>query len=51
MRYYETIYIIDPNLENSVVENNEPDWSRTGKTKAKIINHRAGGKKNCISNC
>ena len=46
MRYYETIYIIDPNLENSVVEKTMNQIGQElEKTKAKIINHRDWGKK------
>ena len=46
MRYYETIYIIDPNLENSVLEKTMNQIGQElEKTKAKIINHRDWGKK------
>ena len=46
MRYYETIYIVDPNLENSVVEKTMNQIGQElEKTKAKIINHRDWGKK------
>ena len=46
MRYYETIYIIDPNLENSVVEKTMNQIGQElEKTKAKIINHVDWGKK------
>ena len=46
MRYYETIYIVDPNLENSVLEKTMNQISQElEKTKAKIINHRDWGKR------
>tara|TARA_Y100001980_G_C14554460_1_gene341190 strand:+ start:1754 stop:2179 length:426 start_codon:yes stop_codon:yes gene_type:complete len=46
MRYYETIYIVDPNLENSVLEKTMNQIGQElEKTKAKIINHREWGKK------
>ena len=46
MRYYETIYIVDPNLENSVIEKTMNQIGQElEKTKAKIINHRDWGKK------
>ena len=46
MRYYETIYIIDPNLENAVLEKTMNQIGQElEKTKAKIINHRDWGKK------
>ena len=46
MRYYETIYILDPNLENSVLEKTMNQIGQElEKTKAKIINHREWGKK------
>ena len=46
MRYYETIYIVDPNLENSVLEKTKNQIGQElEKTKAKIINHRDWGKK------
>ena len=46
MRYYETIYIVDPNLENSVLEKTMNQIGQElEKTKAKIINHRNWGKK------
>ena len=46
MRYYETIYILDPNLENSVLEKTKNQIGQElEKTKAKIINHRDWGKK------
>ena len=46
MRYYETIYIVDPNLENSVIEKTMNQIGQElEKTKAKVINHRNWGKK------
>jgi len=46
MRYYETIYIVDPNLENAILEKTMTEIGRElEKTKAKIINHRDWGKK------
>ena len=46
MRYYETIYIVDPNLENTVLEKTMTEIGRElEKTRAKIINHRDWGKK------
>ena len=41
MRYYETIYIVDPNLENTILEKTMTEiGEELQKTKAKIINHR-----------
>ena len=46
MRYYETIYIVDPNLENTMLEKTMTEIGQElEKTKAKIINHRDWGKK------
>ncbi len=46
MRYYETIYIVDPNLENTLVEKTmDQIKDELIKTKANIINHREWGKK------
>ena len=46
MRYYETIYIVDPNLENTKLEKTMTEIGQElEKTKAKIINHRDWGKK------
>ena len=46
MSFYETLYIVDPNLENKSLEK---DMNEIGKelekTKSKIINHRVWGKK------
>ena len=46
MRYYETIYIVDPNLEHTKLEKTMTEIGQElEKTKAKIINHRDWGKK------
>ena len=46
MRYYETIYIVDSNLENTLVEKTmDQIKDELIKTKANIINHREWGKK------
>ena len=46
MRYYETIYIVDPNLENTILQKTMTEIGQElEKTKAKIINHRDWGKK------
>ena len=46
MRYYETIYIVDPNLDNTILEKTMTEIAKElEKTKAKIINHRDWGKK------
>ena len=46
MRYYETIYIVDPNLENTILKKTMTEIGQElEKTKAKIINHRDWGKK------
>ena len=46
MRYYESIYIVDPNLENAILEKTMTEIGQElEKTKAKIINHRDWGKK------
>tara|TARA_A100001011_G_scaffold209729_1_gene217994 strand:+ start:43 stop:477 length:435 start_codon:yes stop_codon:yes gene_type:complete len=46
MRYYETIYIVDPNLEKTILERTMTEIGQElEKTKAKIINHRDWGKK------
>ena len=46
MRYYETIYIVDPNLDNTILEKTMNEIGQElEKTKAKIINHRDWGKK------
>ena len=46
MRFYETLYIVDANLENKVLEKAMVDVGKElEKTKSKIINHRVWGKK------
>ena len=46
MRFYETLYIVDSNLENKVLEKEMADTgNELNKTNAKIINHRLWGKK------
>ena len=46
MRFYETLYIVDSNLENKVLEKEMADiGNELNKTNAKIINHRLWGKK------
>ena len=46
MRFYETLYIVDANLENKALEKEMGDVSKElEKTKSKIINHRVWGKK------
>ena len=46
MRYYETIYIVDPNLDNTILEKTMTEIGQElEKAKAKIINHRDWGKK------
>ena len=46
MRFYETLYIVDSNLENKVLEKAMADiGNELNKTDAKIINHRFWGKK------
>ena len=46
MRYYETIYIDDPNLDNNVLDKIMDEISKElQKTESKIINHRVWGKK------
>ena len=46
MRYYETIYIVNPNLENEVLDKTMAEISKElDKTKSKLINHRIWGKK------
>ena len=46
MRYYETIYIVDPNLDNTILEKTMTEIGQElEKTKAQIINHRDWGKK------
>ncbi len=46
MRYYETLYIVDPNLENKTLEKTMIDIGKElEKSKLKIINHRIWNKK------
>jgi small subunit ribosomal protein S6 len=46
MRYYETIYIVDPNLDNNVLDKIMEEISKElKKTESKLINHKVWGKK------
>ena len=46
MSFYETLYIVDPNLENKSLEKTMNEVGKQlEKTKSKIINHRLWGKK------
>ena len=46
MSFYETLYIVDPNLENKSLEKTMDEIGKElEKTKSKIINHRVWGKK------
>ena len=46
MKFYETLYIVDANLENKSLEKEMDDVGKElAKTKSKIINHRVWGKK------
>ena len=46
MSFYETLYIVDPNLENKALEKTMDEIGKElEKTKSKIINHRLWGKK------
>ena len=46
MSFYETLYIVDPNLENNSLEKTMNEIGKElEKTKSKIINHRVWGKK------
>jgi len=46
MKFYETLYIVDANLENNALEKEMDDVGKElAKTKSKIINHRVWGKK------
>ena len=46
MSFYETLYIVDPNLENKSLDKTmEEIGKELEKTKSKIINHRVWGKK------
>ena len=46
MKFYETLYIVDANIENKSLEKEMDDVGKAlAKTKSKIINHRVWGKK------
>ena len=46
MRYYETIYIVNPNLDNNTLSNILVEIAEElAKTKSKVINHYNWGKK------
>ena len=46
MSFYETLYIVDPNLDNKSLEKTMIEIGKElEKTKSKIINHRVWGKK------
>ena len=46
MRYYETIYIVNPNLDNNTLNNILVEIAKElAKTKSKVINHYNWGKK------
>jgi small subunit ribosomal protein S6 len=46
MRYYETLYIVNPNLENEVLATTMGEiGTELEKTQSKLINHRIWGKK------
>ena len=46
MSFYETLYIVDPNLENKSLEKTMIEIGKElEKTKSKIINHRVWGEK------
>ena len=46
MRYYETIYIVNPNLDNNTLSNIIVEIAKElAKTKSKVINHYNWGKK------
>tara|TARA_B100000809_G_C15135666_1_gene530466 strand:- start:4584 stop:5126 length:543 start_codon:yes stop_codon:yes gene_type:complete len=46
MRYYETLYIVNPNLENEALATTMGEiGTELEKTKSKLINHRVWGKK------
>ena len=46
MRYYETLYIVDPNLDNKILEKTMTEIEQElSKTKSKVINHRVWDKK------
>ena len=44
MRYYEIIYIVNPNLDNEVLDKTMVEIGKElDKTKSKLINHRVWG--------
>ena len=46
MRYYETLYIVDPNLDSKILEKTMTEIEQElSKTKSKVINHRVWDKK------
>jgi ribosomal protein S6 len=46
MRYYETIYIVNPNLDNNTLSKILVEIANElAKTKSKVINHIIGAKK------
>ena len=46
MRYYETLYIVDPNLDSKILEKTMIEIEQElSKTKSKVINHRVWDKK------
>jgi len=46
MRYYEILYIVNPNFERKIIDNTIKEIdSRLKETKSKIINHSIWGKK------
>ena len=46
MSFYETVYIVDPNLENKTLEKTMSEIGKElEKTNSRIINHRVWGKK------
>ena len=46
MRYYEILYIVNPNFERKIIDNTMKEIdSRLKETKSKIINHSIWGKK------
>ena len=45
MRYYETLYIVNPNLENEALDITMGEiGTELEKSKSKLINHRVWGK-------
>ena len=46
MKFYETLYILNPNLDDDILTKNMNEISsELGKTNSKIINHYVWGKK------